>query len=176
MSDDMFVRLKPYNEKLGHLTQRYHYKRQLYFYDQSTQRPVWFKVTKALSAELEELLQNETDPMSPKLFDVLDPEDHAEVLKTEENLRMVELGITTAASVQSVGIKPVDLTKKAAGRAAAVPEASVVPVEEPTAEPVETAAEPAEAPSEEADPEPPAEEKPTPRRSRSRGRSRGKGS
>jgi hypothetical protein len=145
MENVMFVRLRPFNPKLGCVVQRYHYRRQLYMTDQITGRPTWYKVNKALAEDLDEHKQNEKDPNSPALFDIVTADEHVKILKEEESLRLVELGITTATQVKPAAQKPIDLVakakKEAAGRAAAIPEAEpdeVTPVANmlPEVEPV----------------------------------------
>jgi len=163
MEPVMFVRLKPFNPKIGHHVQRYHYKRQLYQQDQSTSRPIWYKVDGRLAADLVQHKQNPNDPLSQPLFDIVSPSEHSKIMSEEEKLRLVELGITTATQVKPVPKAPIDLVAKAQaeGRSAAVPEPEVMvtdPVSDldPLPEPM-SLADDDEAESDMDDDEPPAD-------------------
>ena len=151
MSESIFVRLKPYNKKQGFLRKRYHYKRQLYACDPETQRPLWYQLDSVKDAELiddlAEQRQDETNPASPYLFDVVDQENYDELCGEEERRRLVELGIMSPSMVQPAGKTPKAVDRRysgddsnaSSGRAAAVPEPEIAapsPVEQVIPDPV----------------------------------------
>jgi hypothetical protein len=141
MSNSWYVRLKPYNPKLGCVVERYHVAGNLYITDSVTEQPVWYKVDDLTKQILEPLRQQETEPLSPELFDIVTEEEY---LAINKRLRLVRLGMMTATAVQSVSSAPVVDRVGATGRSAAIPEAmpvaavpGPVPPSEPSPSPME---------------------------------------
>jgi hypothetical protein len=127
MSEIMYVRLKPYNPKIGNVKKRYHHQSSLYAMHPETGRPIWYKTDDAaLLAELGATTQIDEDPQSGPLFDILSEAEFLKVQKHETNLRLVELGIMSATEAQPVSATPPVVDRVTEGRSAAVPEPSVV--------------------------------------------------
>lgn len=80
MAETFLARLKPYNPTRGYLVRRYWCRGVIY--DESRG---WYRVTKEDADVLRDLVQKETDPGSPALFDVC-TEDEAKDLERREKL------------------------------------------------------------------------------------------
>ena len=85
----MYVRLKPFNKKRGHVLRRYSY-RGVRFYEGR-----WYKVPEKLAQELGEVRQRHGDIDSPYAFDVATQEqarkiEDEEQRRKEEELRKVQ--------------------------------------------------------------------------------------
>lgn len=123
-----YVRLKPYNPKIGCLVKRYHYDNNLFANHPEYNVPYWHIVEDGeIIDRLRALKQIEGDPMSQQLLDVVTPEEYERITKDEETRRKVELGMMSAtAAYADVKVAPKQMRKAPdAGRAAAIPEASV---------------------------------------------------
>lgn len=102
MSDNTrYVRLKPYNKKIGHVVKRYHVAQQLFIGEDQSGNPKWYKVAKSVATMLSEKLQNPNDPNSIKLFDVHTKAEYQAISLRERDLRLVELGLASASAIAS---------------------------------------------------------------------------
>lgn len=93
----LFVRLKPYNPKRGHVLRRYAY-RGIRFYEGR-----WYKVPTALAKELAQVHQKHGDEDSPFAFDVATERqahelEERERRKHEEEIRRVRNADVVSAS------------------------------------------------------------------------------
>jgi hypothetical protein len=137
----MYVRLKPYKPALGYFVKRHHRKGVLYAVNNETGRPIFYMVNDpVLLEELRNAKQEDNNPRSAELFDVLSKEEYERVTKREDDLRLVELGMASDATVEPIVSKPpIDRTSK--GRASAIPaediDAPAPLVKEVIPEPVE---------------------------------------
>lgn len=80
----LLARLKPYNERKGHLTRTYMIDGARFFVDRG-----WYQVSEDLGAKLRTLHQDHYDEDSPLLFDVCTPAE-AEKLERAEQKQVEE--------------------------------------------------------------------------------------
>jgi len=81
MADFVLARIKPYNPKQGYKVQTYTFMGQRF-----RESAGWYRIPVALGEQLKELLQDESDPLSQSVFDVLSEEDASKV-EERENAR-----------------------------------------------------------------------------------------
>jgi hypothetical protein len=125
MENAVYVRLKPYNPKAGHLVKNYNCplpngKRQHFSVD-SNDRPVWYKMDPKTAVGLRDLHQSE-NPSTPLLFDILDDATYHQVVARENDLRLVELGLMSATMAAPIMAAPRLVDLAPVGRAAAMPD------------------------------------------------------
>jgi hypothetical protein len=127
MGTPLYVRLKPYNPKMGCLVKRYIIGDFSFTTDSATDRPVWNIIDSDIvdSMQLHDLLQVETEPRSEYLFDIFDREEYLQVVKRDEDLRLAELGIITATT--AIPAQNVPVIDRTSGRAMAVPAPELPP-------------------------------------------------
>lgn len=142
----VYVRLKPYNARMGFVVQRYHFDNQLYATNNETGRPLWYKMSATKAARLTDLRQDFYDPLSPDLFDLCTEKEYQAAVAHEDQLRLVELGLMSQQAAGLMKTRPaVDLTPQevqpggaseaSGGRGAAVPDAAAAPEPAPEPEP-----------------------------------------
>lgn len=78
----LLVRIKPYNPKAGARVRSYTYKGTRF-----REEAGWYRVKKDLADELRELVQDDTDPLSLEVFDVLNEEAALAVEEREQQRR-----------------------------------------------------------------------------------------
>ncbi len=124
MSDSTrYVRLKPYNKKVGHVVKRYHVAGQLFIGEDQSGNPKWYKVDKTVAAMLEKKRQNPNDPNGIKLFDVATKAEYEATSLRERDLRLVEMGLASASAIASGPTHQAEapLIDRSSGRGGAVP-------------------------------------------------------
>jgi len=144
--DYVWVRLAPYNPRVGNLVRRHGHRGTMYA---GGERPTWYKVSPAIALELADKLQEHDNPRSARLFELYHSDnERARIDKAEMERRFVAQGLMAESSPEHL-VRPtpaLDLTQDPKGvpvppaRAAALPEAEehypvaeVVAVDDPQA-------------------------------------------
>lgn len=94
--DVLYLRMKPFNKSSGHLRTRQ-------FVDELQQVvvggsgkigevPVWYAIDPALEPSLKRYRQNDNDPRSDYVFDIVTAEERARIDQAEESMRMSQAG------------------------------------------------------------------------------------
>jgi hypothetical protein len=78
----LLVRIKPYNPRAGCVVRSYTYKGTRF-----REEAGWYRVPLKLASELRELLQDENDPLSQEVFDVLSEEAALQIEEREQQRR-----------------------------------------------------------------------------------------
>lgn len=136
----IFARLYPQDKRQGRFVGNVHFEGQLY---RGGDRPTWYKVP----ADLADRMGNQFNPGSgAPMFQVVDEKTKNDLSATEQQLRLVALGVASETVISPGTPAAVDLTAKGKdgkggrkGRASAVPK--------PAPEEAAPAAAPAEAPA-----------------------------
>lgn len=138
MSDTRFVRLKPYNKKVGHVVKRYHVAGQIFIGQDQSGNPRWYKVDTEVASLLATKRQNPGDPNSIKLFDVHTEDEYRAISLRERDLRLVEMGLASASAVASGPSHQAEakLVDRSLGRAGAVPGGDIPSAAKPPADPI----------------------------------------
>jgi hypothetical protein len=128
---DLFARLKPLDPRRGQSLQRLHVGKVLYL---GGDRPAWYKVGKALAAELSKRTQANGAPA----FDIVTAADRKRIDEEEERRRLVALGLVSATVAAPATREAVDLTRteksSPGAREAAIPASAredEIPLEPP---------------------------------------------
>lgn len=107
----MYIRLKPYNPKRGHVLRRYSFSG-LRFYEGR-----WYKVPETLAQDLSELHQRHGDEDSPYAFDVA-TQGEARAIETKERAKLEEerrkvegAELVAASEVRASDLRSSDLPK-----------------------------------------------------------------
>ena len=82
MADHLLVRIRPYNPRAGARVQTYTYKGVRF-----RESAGWYKIEKDLAEELRDIQQDESDPLSMPVFDVLSEEQAAKIEEREQQRR-----------------------------------------------------------------------------------------
>lgn len=100
----LYVRLKPYNPKKGHVVRRYNHVK---YGVTLTQESGWVAMKEPLARLFEAYTQNPEDPLSPALCDVRSKEGAINLEKEEERLRRMALQEDSLSGLQKMDEKDV---------------------------------------------------------------------
>lgn len=96
-ADEYFVRIKPYDPKRKHLRKRQYFAELGRAINGGTGAPgdipEWVRVNRPQAMALAQYLQDDNDPMSPAVLDVVTPEERTAIDAAEEQHRMAMLGM-----------------------------------------------------------------------------------
>jgi hypothetical protein len=94
----MYVRIKPYNKALGHLRRRQYINELKQVAIGGTGAPgdipQWYEVDEGQAEGVKRYRQDEGNPMSPQVFDVVSAAQRAEIDSAEEMWRRSQIGIS----------------------------------------------------------------------------------
>ena len=99
MSQQLYVRLKPYNKSAGHLVQRYHVRGQLFVATDKHGNSRWYRLPENICDFLATKHQNHNNLNSPKLFDIVGEEQWRQIAVRERDMRLAELGLASPAAI-----------------------------------------------------------------------------
>lgn len=127
--EKLYVRLKPHNPKKGCVLERYTVNHQLFVGADDMGNSRWYEVSYDFGQYLKTVHQIPGDENTPLAFDVHVKDTYDVVTEKERNLRLVELGLASAAALQGGAEKVVKekLTKVSEGRASALVDDVVKP-------------------------------------------------
>jgi hypothetical protein len=119
----LWARLQPHNPKQGFCVMRYGYRGETYI---GGDRPNWYRIDDALADELRSLVQNESDPRSPNLFQVVTAEEKDRINAAEQQQYLIRIGALSQTVVNAPQDYPAprEIDRAEAptgGRAAALP-------------------------------------------------------
>lgn len=89
MGKELYVRLMPVNPRLQRTVANFTYKSQKY---RGGERPTWYCVDESLAKQLSEMRQNDADPYSPALFQVVEKEEKEAIERNEHEQYLAQIG------------------------------------------------------------------------------------